>query len=82
MYRKQEKLSLGKSLYCFFKYVLNAVLKRIGGMKQISKELWRKRTQEGEPLENMDWNKFEDELSQRTENLTTILYWLLGVWLL
>ena len=39
MYRKQEKLSLGKSLYCFFKYVLNAVLKRIGGMKQISKEL-------------------------------------------
>lgn len=39
MYRKQEKLSLGKSLYCFFKYVLNAVLKRTGVMKTISKDL-------------------------------------------
>lgn len=34
LYRNQENLKLGKALYCFFKYVLNAILKRTGGMKK------------------------------------------------
>lgn len=38
LYRKQEKLKLGKALYCFFQYVLNAILKRIGRMEKLDKK--------------------------------------------
>lgn len=37
LYKEQENLKLGKAIYCFFKYVLNAILKRIGKMKKVEK---------------------------------------------
>ena len=37
LYRNQEKLKLGKSLYCFFRYILNGIFKRAGRMKEFRK---------------------------------------------